>query len=210
MKKIINIFGDITSQPKSKTDVSAQIISNELQSINKGDEIEVNINSYGGEVFEAVAIANLLAGSQAPKTFNVLGVCASAATMLFSATENVTISKGAMVMYHKPEVQVSGNALELRKTAKLLDKMEKENILTNLEIRTGKLTDELLILLEEEWWLTSDEAIQILGFADAGINAIENKAETRQIGIYQNYINRKKALTSNAYDRYINFKNQLK
>jgi ATP-dependent Clp protease, protease subunit len=210
MKKIINIFGDITSQPKSKNDVSAEIVSTELSSLKKGDELEVNINSYGGEVFEAVAISNIIASSQASREFNILGICASAATMLFSATDIVNISKGAMVMYHKPIVNVSGNAFDLRKTAKLLDKMEKETILRNLEARTGKISEELITLLTDEWWLTSDEAIQILGFKDAGINAIENKAETRQIGIYQNYIARKKALSNNAYQIFINHKNSLK
>jgi ATP-dependent Clp protease, protease subunit len=210
MKKIINIFGDITSQPKSKNDVSAEIVSTELSSLNKGDELEININSYGGEVFEAVAISNIIASSQASREFNILGICASAATMLFSATDIVNISKGAMVMYHKPIVNVSGNAFDLRKTAKLLDKMEKETILRNLEARTGKISEELITLLTDEWWLTSDEAIQILGFKDAGINAIENKAETRQIGIYQNYIARKKALSNNAYQIFINHKNSLK
>lgn len=209
MKKIINILGDITSQPKTKTDVSAQLISAEIEGLNKGDEIEININSYGGEVFESVAIANMLIGSPASKVFNVLGICASAATMLFSATDTVNISKGAMVMYHKPMVQAFGNSVELRKTAKLLDKMEKENILTNLELRTGKPEDELSSLIAAEWWLSSDEAVNVLGFIDAGVSAIINKAETRQIGIYQNYMNRKRAL-SNAYDRYMNFKKSLK
>jgi len=210
MKKIINIFGDITSQPKSKTDVSAEIITNELEGLNKGNEIEININSYGGEVFEAVAISSLLYGSPASKTFNILGICASAATMLFSATDTVNIAKGAMVMYHKPMIEVTGNANDLRKTARLLDKMEKENILSNLAIRTGKSNEELAATIEGEWWLSSDEAVNMLGFKDAGINAIENKAETRQIGVYQNYISRKKALSVNAFDIFINHKKSLK
>jgi ATP-dependent Clp protease protease subunit len=210
MKKTINIFGDITSDPKLKTDVSAEFITSELDGLNKGDEIEININSYGGEVFEAVAISNLIAISPASKVFNVIGICASAATMLFSATDIVNIAKGAMVMYHKPMVDINGNANDLRKTARLLDKMEKEQILSNLIIRSGKNADELVLLLTEEWWLTSDEAVQILGFADAGISAIMNKAETKQTGIYKNYIERKKALNSNAYSIFINHKKSLK
>lgn len=210
MKKILNIFGDITATPKSKTDVSANLVMAELDELNKGDELEVNINSYGGEVFEAVAIANIIANSQASKVFNVIGICASAATMLFSATDKVNIAKGAMVMYHKPMAEVSGNADELRKTARLLDKMEKDNVLSNLTTRTGKTPEDLAAIIAGEWWLSSDEAIQMLGFADAGISAIENKYQTRQIGVYQNYISRKKALASNAYLIYINHKNSLK
>lgn len=210
MKKIINILGYITATPKSKTDVSAEIIMNQLDGVNKGDSLEININSYGGEVFEAVAISNLIANSPASKVFNVLGVCASAATILFSATDTVNISKGAMVMYHKPAVDVSGDATQLRKTAKLLDKIEKDNVLANLTLRTSKPIDELAMLIAGEWWLSSDEAVQMLGFEDAGVSAIENKIETRQIGVYKNYMERKKALSNNAYSIFINHKNNLK
>ncbi len=210
MRKTLNIFGDITANPRSNTDVSVGSITNELTGLNKGDELEININSYGGEVFEAVAIANIIAGCPASKIFNVIGICASAATMLFSATDTVNIAKGAMVMYHKPMVDTSGNSNDLRKTAKLLDKMEKEHILSNLTIRSGKTPEDLVLLLAEEWWLSSDEAVNILGFIDAGISAIENKAETRQKTVYQNYISRKKALASNAYSIFINHKNSLK
>jgi len=210
MKKVINIFGDITATPKSKTDVSLDSITNELKGLNKGDNLEVNINCYGGEVFEAVAIANVISSSPASKVFNVIGVCASAATMLFSAEDTVNIAKGAMVMYHKPMVDVSGNSNDLRKTARLLDKMEKDNVLANLEIRTGKIVDELALLIAEEWWLSSDEAVQMLGFIDAGVNAIENKAQTSQIGVYKNYLKRKKALNVNAYSIFINHKNNLR
>jgi hypothetical protein len=88
--------------------------------------------------------------------------------------------------------------------------MEKDNVLANLEIRTGKIVDELALLIAEEWWLSSDEAVQMLGFIDAGVNAIENKAQTSQIGVYKNYLKRKKALNVNAYSIFINHKNNLR
>lgn len=210
MRKVVNILGDITSQPWTDSDVSLSIVLDQINGATKADEIEVNINSYGGEVFEAVAIANVLAASPAIKSFNILGVCASAATILFNATDNVSIARGAMVMYHKPIVAMQGNANDLRKTAKTLDKIEKTNIIANLSVRTGKGDEELAELLAGEWWLDSEEAISILGFTGSSIAAIENKAKTSQIGIYENYMKRKKALMNNAYHIFINHKNKLK
>lgn len=210
MDKNVNIFGDITAMPRAQSDVSAESVLNLIQDATKADKLFININSYGGEVFEAIAIANIIASCPAPKIFNVIGICASATTMIFNATDKVNIARGAMVMYHKPIGEVVGNSIQLRKTAKLLDKIEKENVMANLMTRTNKPLEYLTPLVENEWWLSSEEAVQMLGFIDAGVPAIENRAQTTQIGIYKNYIARKKALASNAYQIFINHKSKLK
>ena len=210
MKKVINIFKDIAQASYYDEIISASFVSDEVKDLTANDDLEININSYGGEVFEAVAMANIIATCPANKTFNVLGICASAATMLFSATDKVNIYDGAMVMYHKPLTMAMGNANDFQKQITLLNKIENENILKALAIRTKKPTDELTTLLLNEWWLSSDEAIQNLGFIATKKAAIENTAKTKQENIYNNYINRKKALNSNVYNRYINLKNSLK
>lgn len=210
MKKVINIFGDITSEPALISDVSALKIHDEINGLTAADELEINVNSYGGEVFEAVAIANLLASSPAKKTFNILGLCASSATMLFSPNDTVFAANGIMTMYHKPQAAVSSDASGFRSLADRLDQIENENIIKNLSIRTGKKSEELSELIKNEWWLTSDESIQILGFLPLQKEAIINRAQTKQIGIFKNYIERKKALSSNAFNIYINHKNSLK
>ena len=210
MKKVLNIFGDITSEKWFDEDVTPTLVSDNLKGLTVSDEIEVNINSYGGEVFAAVAIASMLNNSPATKTFNILGICASAATMLFNATDTVNISKGAMLMYHKPMIGMRGNANDFRKQIEILDKIESENIMFNLLARTKKPIDELTKLIENEWWLTSDEAILSLGFIGIQSVAIENTAKTKQENIYKNYLEKKKALSaSNAFINFINFKKQL-
>jgi ATP-dependent protease ClpP protease subunit len=210
MKKTINIFGDISSDTYWDDCISAKMINDELSGLTATDEIEININSYGGEVFEAVAIASLISNCPSNRVFNILGICASAATMLFDPKDKVFIHNGAMVMYHKPSTFMFGNSNDMRKTAALMDKMENETIIKNLSIRTGKTSDELTALITNEWWLTSDEAISELGFFAVDGKAIENKGKTKMTNIYKNYIERKKALTNSAFNRYINFKNSLK
>ena len=211
MKKVLNIFGDISSEKWYDEDVTPSFVNSELKDLTASDELEVNINCYGGEVFAAVAIASMISKSPAVKTFNVIGICASAATMLFNASDKVNISKGAMLMYHKPLVRMQGNADDFRKQISILDKIESENIMASLLVRTKKPLDELSTLIANEWWLTSDEAVQNLGFTLSGSNAIENSAKTKQDDIYKNYIEKKKALSaSNAFTTFINIKNSLK
>ena len=210
MKKVINIFGDITSTPQSKSDVSVMQINEMLSGLSVNDELEINLNTYGGEVFEAVAIANLFASSPAKKTFNILGLCASSATMLFQPDDKVFAARGIMTMYHKPQVAISGDSQNLRSVAERLDRIEAENIIKNLAIRTGKQNEELAGLIRNEWWLTTEESIKILGFLPLQKDAVLNKYETKQVTIYRNYIDKKKASNSSAFSIYINHKNSLK
>lgn len=210
MKKVINIFGDITSEPKSKDDVSASMISSQLVGLTSKDQIEINLNTYGGEVFEAVAIASMLKMSQATRIFNILGICASAATMLFQPEDKINIATGAMIMYHKPQVAVAGDAFTLRAVAKRLDKIENENIIKNLVVRTNKEPIEISELIKDEWWLTSDEAIQNLKMSPLEQDAIFNNTKTKQLNIYHNFLEKKKALSNNAYQIFINYKNSMR
>ena len=210
MKKVLNIFGDITSEKWYDEDVTPSVVSDAVKSLTSSDELEVNINCYGGEVFAAVAMSSMIEKSPAKKTFNVIGICASAATMLFNATDKVNISNGAMLMYHKPLIGIRGNANDLRKQIEILDKIENENIIKNLTIRSKKPVDEIIKLIADEWWLTSDEAISNLGFIGTSTFAIENTAKTKQENIYKNYLEKKKALNSNAFKQFINFKNSLR
>lgn len=210
MKKELNIFGDIVSDKWCDEEVTLTDVYDTINGLTSSDELEININCFGGEVFAAVAMASMIEKSPAAKTFNVIGICASAATILFNATDKVNISNGAMMMYHKPMCGVRGNADDMRKQIEILDKIESENILRNLTIRTKKPTDELAQLISGEWWLTSDEAVLNLGFSSGNTFAIENKAKTKQENIYKNYIEKKKTLQKNSYNQFINHKNSLK
>ena len=210
MIKELNIFGDICSEAYWDEDVTPTNVKKEIEGLTPDDEINVNINSYGGEVFAAVAISNIIKNSPAKKTFNVIGICASAATMIFQGDDKVNISNGAMMMYHKPLVGCRGTANDFRKQIEILDKIENENIIKSLALRTKKPIDELTKLVAEEWWLTSDDAVLNLGFISSGAPAIENKAQTKQTDIYKNYIEKKKALNVDVFKQFTNFKKQLK
>jgi hypothetical protein len=93
---------------------------------------------------------------------------------------------------------------------KFFDKIENENIIKNLTIRTKKPVDEIVKLIADEWWLTSDEAINNLGFVGTSTLAIENTAKTSRKTYTRIILKKKKALNSNAFKQFINFKNSLR
>ncbi len=210
MRKELNIFGDIVSLIENKGEISPLLVKSEIDGLTEADSLVVNIDCYGGEVFAAVAISSIIHNSPAKKTFNILGICASAATMLFNDSDLVNIASGAMVMYHKPMVGASGNASELKKQIDQLDKIESENIIKPLINRTGKTASHLMDLIEGEWWLTSSEAILELGFVGLDSFAVMNSLITKQKTIYKNYIEKRKALKVDAFKQFNNFKKQLK
>lgn len=209
MIKELNIFGDIVSSVENIGEVSPMSVKNEINSIGSNDELIVNIDCYGGEVFAAVAIRAIIKNSPAKKTFNILGICASAANLLFDENDTVNIAKGAMVMNHKPAGGGYGNSIELQRSIEQLDKIENDILLKNLTARSGKTTEEVSKLIENEWWLTSDEAILNLGFIGLNSFAVMNHAKTKQENIYKNFINKKKALNVDTFKQFTNFKKQL-
>ena len=209
MIKELNIFGDIVSSIENVGEVSPTSVKSELNGLTSNDELDINLDCYGGEVFAAVAIRAIIKNSPAKKTFNILGICASAANLLFDENDTVNIAKGAMVMNHKPEGGIHGTAIQMRNQADMLDKIENDTLLKNLQSRSKKSIDELSQLIANEWWLTSDESILNLGFVGLNSFAVMNTAKTKQENIYKNYIEKKKTLNTNVYKQFINFKKQL-
>ena len=209
MIKELNIFGDIVSSIENVGEVSPTSVKAELHGLTSNDELDINLDCYGGEVFAAVAIRAIIKNSPAKKTFNILGICASAANLLFDENDIVNIAKGAMVMNHKPAGGGYGNSIELQRSIDQLDKIENDILLKNLTARSGKTTEEVAELISNEWWLTSDEAILNLGFVGLKSFAVMNHAKTKQENIYKNYIEKKKALNVNAFKQFTNFKKQL-
>ena len=209
MIKELNIFGDIVSNIENVGEVSPTSVKAELYGLTSNDELDINLDCYGGEVFAAVAIRAIIKNSPAKKTFNILGICASAANLLFDENDVVNIAKGAMVMNHKPEGGIHGTAIQMRNQADMLDKIENDTLLKNLQSRSKKSIDDLSQLIANEWWLTSDESILNLGFVGLNSFAVMNHAKTKQENIYKNYIEKKKALNVNAFKQFTNFKKQL-
>ena len=161
----IDIYGDITSWPWSESDVSAYNLSKVLAELEGVDTINVNINSYGGEVAEGLAIYNALKRHSAKVVTRCDGFACSIASVIFMAGDERIMSDASMLMIHNAWTWASGNAAALRKQAEDLDKITQAS--KNAYMACVSITEEeLTSLMDAETWLPASEAID-MGFASS-------------------------------------------
>ena len=96
----INIFEDITPYTLSK-------VSSILESVKDGDDLELNIASYGGELLPAISIIDLIQSKHLKTTANIVGFAASAAAILALSCDVVTMSSLGSLMIHSAWSEMS-------------------------------------------------------------------------------------------------------
>ena len=136
--------------------------------------LNVEINSPGGDVFAGLAIYNALKGSGKEIVVKVMGVAASAASLIAMAGDKIIMPKNTFMMIHNPWSFAAGNADELRDTAATLDKIG-ASLLATYAARTGMPEDEIKPLLAKDTWMTADEALAS-GFATEVTENVTAKA----------------------------------
>lgn len=124
----------------------------------KGSTLGLEINSLGGDVFTAVTIINMLKASGKTLNVKVMGVAASAASMIAMAGHTIEMPSNTFMMIHQPSAGAVGNANKLRTVAAMLDKIG-ESITATYVSRTGMRAAKMKELLDNETWMTADEAL---------------------------------------------------
>lgn len=156
-----------------KGGVSAADFVGELKNLDESVHIEMHYNTGGGSPFEAVAMATALAAHPGGYTAIVDGLCASAATIPFSVAKVRRMRRGSMLMIHNPSQQADGlgslTADDLRKVAAKLDAVTASAVGFYAE-STGKSEQSILKMMNDETWLSPDEARQE-GFVTETIEA---------------------------------------
>ena len=142
-----------------------------------GDQVTnltVCIFSEGGEVWTGMAIANLLQRHPATKTCIIDGICASAATYIALACDEVQIPSNAWMMIHGSTGCCCGGPEDMRQYADMLDSMNATVV--NLYVaRTGKSEADVTAMLQQDTWMDGQTAVEN-GFADTVIQPIANLA----------------------------------
>lgn len=165
---VLSIFDDIGAYG-----VSAKSFLNDLRTVTT-DEVDVEINSPGGDVFAGLAIYNGLRASGKKINVKVLGLAASAASLVAMAGDTIEMPENAFMMIHNPWGFAMGGADEMRNTADVLDKIG-AGIVSTYAKRTGKSAEEIAALLDAETWMTAQEAVDA-GFATSVTTARAVKA----------------------------------
>ncbi len=140
---------------------SAKNFIEEVKNIGKKD-ITLRINSVGGSVFDGLAIYNTLRSHQGYVNIKIEGLAASISTVIAMAGDNIEMAENGFFMIHNPFGQSAGEAVDMRKTADLLDKIKNE-IIEIYQRQTKLPYDVLSEMMDKETWLSSQEA-QELGF----------------------------------------------
>ena len=160
----IGIYDPIGYDYWDDSGVTAKRISAALRSLD-GDDVVVNINSPGGDVFEGLAIYNLLREYKGHVTVRVLGVAASAASFIAMAADEIQIARAGFFMIHNAWTGLWGNRNDLRETADFLEQID-DTIADIYHVRSGLSMDELKADMDKERWINGRDAIDS-GFADA-------------------------------------------
>lgn len=131
-------------------------------------DVDLRVNSPGGDVFGAKAMAQAIRDYPGQVTAHVDGIAASAATFLTSVADKTIMAPGSMLMIHKAWTIALGNADDFRAEAGLLDKID--GTIADTYAAAAKRRDiadpaDFADLMASETWLTAEEAIG-LGLAD--------------------------------------------
>ena len=157
--------------------VTAKRVSAALRQIGERD-VSVKINSPGGDMFEGIAIYNLLRAHKAKVTVEVLGWAASAASIIAMAGDEIRMGLGTFMMVHNAWGVVIGNRHDMREAADLFDGFDSA-IADIYEARTGMKRAGIESLMDAETFMGPSEAVKN-GFADivdGEIGASDDKAE---------------------------------
>ncbi len=153
---------------------SAQDFVDQLKEVDTG-QINLHINSPGGEIFDGLAIYNALKQHKASVTTYVDALAASAASFIAMAGDEVVMARNGVLMIHDGIGIVFGNAEDMRDTATILDKMS-DNIADIYAQRAGESVSHWRDYMKAETWFSAFEA-RDAGLADTVLDEDNEEAE---------------------------------
>ena len=143
--------------------ITAKSFQKELANIKAG-QIDLHINSPGGEVFSGITIYNLLKQHPANVTTYIDGLAASIASVIALAGNEVIMAENALMMIHSPWGATVGDSGDMRKMAESLD-MVCDSICMAYMDKTKKKKEEIMPMMDEETWMSAADAME-MGFID--------------------------------------------
>ena len=162
-ERSIGIYDAIGQNYWTGEGVTAKRIASALRYMGAGP-VTVNVNSPGGDMFEGLAIYNLLREHDGEVTVRVLGLAASAASVIAMAGDTVQIARAGFLMIHNGWVVALGNRNDLREIADWLEPFD--TAMGDIyAARTGLDGKAIAKMMDGETWIGGSSAIE-QGFAD--------------------------------------------
>lgn len=134
-----------------------------LRALGKGP-VTVAINSPGGDMFEGIAMYSMLREHPGEVTIKVMGLAASAASIIAMGGDTVQIARPGFLMIHNCWLLVAGNRHELRDVADQIEPFDAA-MADVYAARTGDPVEDMAKLMDRESWIGGSAAVE-QGFAD--------------------------------------------
>lgn len=144
--------------------VSAAGVIDAIAQAGDAEVLHIYINSPGGDVFEGRAIMAAISRFKGKTIAHIDSLCASAATSIALACNEVEMSAGAFFMIHNASSMAWGDKNVMRETADLLEQIE-GSIVSDYTTKTGKDAEQVVAWMNDETWFNSDQALAE-GFID--------------------------------------------
>lgn len=164
----INVFGEIGDDWWTDDDVTVARVQRKLQESN-GQDVIVNINSFGGSMFEGLAIYNLLVQYPGKVIVRVLGLAASAASIIAMAGDSIEMTSASFLMIHNTWMYAAGNRHDFLAMSNELKPFD-EAMASIYVSQTGLDKQSVMKMMDAETWINGDQALQ-QGFATGSFEA---------------------------------------
>lgn len=157
------------------TGVTVKRVAGALRSLGATSDVQVNINSPGGDFFEGVAIYNTLREHKGKVTVRVMGLAASAASVIAMAGDEILMGDGAFLMVHNAWAVAIGNRHDMADASARLAPFDAA-MASVYAARAGISVAEAAALMDKETWIGSAQAVED-GFATGLIASADIKQD---------------------------------
>lgn len=158
------LYGEISDASWFGDEVTPAQFQKDLAALGDIDNLDIFINSPGGDVFAGITIYNMLKRHKAAKTVHVDGLAASSASIVAMAGDRVVMPKSATMMIHNAWALAAGNKARIRAIADELERVDGQLAEIYAE-RTGKDAGIIAGWMDAERWMSGEEALAD-GFCD--------------------------------------------
>jgi ATP-dependent Clp protease protease subunit len=170
----LEFFGPISEYSWLGDEVTPAAFKKELYEKGNGRPVTMLVNSPGGEVIAASVIRSILQEYPGQVTADIVGMAASAATIVVTGADHVRMRESALMMIHDPSAFAYGTIDELEQVVELL-KTVKIGIIDGYETKTKMDRGKLAKLMKDETWMTAHQALE-MGFVDEVVTGTIVKA----------------------------------
>jgi ATP-dependent Clp protease, protease subunit len=175
----LEFFGPISEYSWWGDEVTPAQFKKDLYANGEGKPITVLVNSPGGEVIAASVIRSMLQEYPGKVTADIVGLAASAATIMITGADHIRIRESGLMMIHDPSMLTWGTIDEIKKALDIL-KTVKDSIIDTYITKTGMESDKLAKMMTDETWMTAKEA-KAFGFVDEVVTTSVKKSQTNTI-----------------------------